>query len=67
LGKPVGEAVLIALRDYGSRLPKVEDMTPTQRAEYEALMALAKEAAKHKRPGATSDHSDMYDEKGLPI
>lgn len=67
LGKPVGEAMLIALRDYGSRLPKVDDMTPTQRAEYEALMALAREAAKHKKPGMTSDHSDMYDEKGLPI
>ena len=67
LGKPVGEAVLTVLRDYGSRLPRVGDMTPAQRAEYEALMALAKKAAKHKKPGATSDHGDMYDEKGLPI
>lgn len=66
LNKPVGETVLIALRDYGSRLPKVDDMTPTQRAEYEALRALARETAKHKKPGATSDHSDMYDEFGLP-
>ena len=66
LGRPVGEAVLIALREYGSRLPKVDDMTPTQRAEYEALRALARETAKHKKPGATSDHSDMYDEFGLP-
>lgn len=67
LGKPVAEAVLTALRDYGSRLPKVDDLTPTQRAEYEALRALAREASKHKVPGATSDHSDMYDEFGLPI
>jgi hypothetical protein len=31
------------------------------------LRALAREGAKHKKPGATSDHSDMYDEFGLPI
>ena len=66
LGKPVGEAVLVALRDYGSRLPKVDEMTPAQRAEYRALRALARETAKHKKPGATSDHSDMYDDFGLP-
>jgi hypothetical protein len=67
LGKPLTEAVLTALRDYGSKMPKVEEMTPTQRAEHEALRALSREAAKHKKPGATSDHSDMYDEFGLPI
>ena len=48
------------------RLPTVEELTPTQRAEYEKLRALSREAAKHKLPGATSDHSDMYDEFGLP-
>jgi hypothetical protein len=42
-------------------------MTPAQQASYGALMALSREASKHKRPGATSDHSDMYDEFGLPI
>jgi len=62
------EAVIRALRDYGTRMPpSKEGMTPTQRAEYEALMALARKAAKAKKPGATSDHSDMYDEYGLPI
>ena len=66
-GWPITEVVRTALRDYGSRLPKIENLTPTQRVEYEALRALAREAAKHKIPGATSDHSDMYDEFGLPI
>lgn len=67
LGTTVGEAVLQALREYGTRFEPSEGMTPTQRAEYRALRALAREAARHKRPGATSDHSDMYDENGLPI
>ena len=66
LGKPVVQVVEDALRDYGSRLPGREGMTPAQRADYEALRALSREAAKHKMPGATSDHSDMYDEFGLP-
>jgi hypothetical protein len=48
------------------RLPAVEELTPSQREEYEKLRALSREAAKHKFPGATSDHSDMYDEFGLP-
>jgi hypothetical protein len=66
-GRAVVDVVLEALREYGSKLPKVDEMTPTQRATYEALRDLAREASKHKKPGATSDHSDMYDEYGLPI
>jgi antitoxin VapB len=37
-----------------------------KREKYERLMAFARESAKHAYPGATSDHSDMYDENGLP-
>ena len=66
LGKPLVQVVEEALRHYGSKLPPRDGMTPAQRADYEALRALAREAAKHKLPGATSDHSDMYDEFGLP-
>ena len=44
-----------------------EEMTPPQRVTYEGLRELAREASKHKKRGATSDHSDMYDEYGLPI
>lgn len=61
------EAVERALREYGARLPAKEGMTPAQRAEYQALMALSAKSAKAKKPGATSDHSDMYDEYGLPV
>ncbi len=67
LDKPVVDVVLQALREFGSKLPPLEDLTPTQRAEYEALRELSRKAARHKLPGATSDHSDMYDEFGLPI
>lgn len=66
LGRPVVQVVEEALRAYGSKLPSREGMNPAQRADYEALRALAREAARHKLPGATSDHSDMYDEFGLP-
>lgn len=66
-GKPVAEAVVTALRDYSAKLPAVDELTPSQRAEYEALRAIAQEAARHKLPGATSDHGDMYDESGLPV
>ena len=60
------DVILQALRDYAAEAAaRSTDLTPTQRADYEALRALAREAAKHKLPGATSDHSDMYDEFGL--
>jgi hypothetical protein len=62
------EVVVRALRAYGSSMqPSPDGMTPTQRAEYKALTELARKAARHKMPGATSDHSDMYDEYGLPL
>ena len=66
MGKPVVEAVLTLLRAYPLRLPNVDELTPTQLASYERLRALSKEAARHKLPGATSDHGDMYDDFGLP-
>ena len=53
----------IALR---RRLPTVEELTADQRATYEYLRALSRESAKSKLSGATSDHSGMYDEFGLP-
>lgn len=61
------EVVVTALRDYGARVaPAVKGMTPTQRSEYRALMSLARKTAKAKKPGATSDHADLYDDFGLP-
>lgn len=47
--------------------PDDDDMTPERRVGYQALRTLSQEAAQHKLPGATSDHSDLYDDNGLPI
>jgi hypothetical protein len=61
------EVVVKALRDYGARVaPSIEGMTPTQHSDYKALMRLARLTAKAKKPGATSDHGDLYDDFGLP-
>ncbi|GJD59706.1 type II toxin-antitoxin system VapB family antitoxin [Methylobacterium dankookense] len=49
------------------RVPTLKEMRPDQRARYERLQALALEGEALKKPGATSDHSDLYDEFGLPI
>lgn len=79
-GTSVDEAVIEALRGTlaRSRPPSTElprpvrilsydDMSPEQRARYDRLTALVEECAPYRVPGATSDHSDMYDEDGLPI
>lgn len=49
------------------RVPSLEDLTPEQRADYEAMRALVRDIARYRAPGGTSDHSDFYDENGLPI
>ena len=66
LGKSLPEAMLIVLREYESGLPEVGDLTTAQRETYELLRSLSREAVKHKLPGTTSDHDDMYDNFGLP-
>ena len=66
MGRSVTEAMLTVLRAHRPRVPTVEELTPAQRATYERLRALAREAAKHRKPGPTSDHEDMYDDFGLP-
>ena len=66
MGKPVTEAMLTLLRAYKPSVPTVDEMTPRQRAWVDEVRALAAKAARHKPPGMTSDHSDMYDEYGLP-
>ena len=43
------------------------EVSPQEAAEtFRILTELAREGARRKKPGATSDHSDMYDEFGLP-
>jgi antitoxin VapB len=79
-GVSVEEAVVASLRETLAaapppppaeprpiRVPTLAEMTPEQRARYESLRALVREAGAFIRPGATSDHSDLYDEFGLPI
>ena len=68
LGLSVTQVVEKALHDYKIDMPAIaEAMTAKQRAVYESLRAASIETAKRKIPGATSDHSDLYDEDGLPI
>jgi antitoxin VapB len=66
LGQPVSEAILTVLREYEAHLPKVDELTPSQRATYDRLRQLSKETARHKIPGATSAHEELYDDFGLP-
>ncbi|MBP2149452.1 type II toxin-antitoxin system VapB family antitoxin [Xanthobacter autotrophicus DSM 597] len=66
-GRPVTEVVVNALRAYDAALSSDTALTPEQQAEYEALRQLARSAAQRAKEGAVSDHSDMYDEYGLPI
>ena len=58
--------IVTALRAYGETLPKRGAMNASQRALYDELIALSRETAKRKKPAATSDRADMYDESGLP-
>jgi antitoxin VapB len=37
-----------------------------RRRKYEAIMEIAERSSKLFPPGTTSDHSDLYDENGLP-
>lgn len=81
-GMSLGEAVVASLRASLNtatetpmrehargpvRIPTLEEMTPEQREDYESLRALVREVSKHIVPGATSDHSYLYDDNGLPI
>lgn len=69
LGRTTTDVVVEALRRYGSEVEPRNDqgLTAEQQRKFERIQALADEAARHKVLGATSDHSDMYDENGLPI
>ena len=49
------------------RLVPLDAMTLEQRARYDRLRELSEQCAPFRVPGATSDHSDFYDEHGLPI
>lgn len=64
-GESQTEAVRQAVKE---KLERTRQSKPKDREEvYRRLMALSEESAKNKLPGATSDHSFLYDEDGLPI
>lgn len=61
------DVVLRGLRRLaGDMATATGPLTERQQRDYDALRAIVAEVARHKRPGATSDHGDMYDEFGLP-
>ncbi|WP_149540907.1 type II toxin-antitoxin system VapB family antitoxin [Siccirubricoccus phaeus] len=64
LGTSVTEAVRQAVEEKLAREQAGREAERQRR--YEAIMAIAKEASKLFPPGSSSDHSDLYDENGLP-
>ena len=67
LGTTPDDVVVRLLRESEARSVAKASLTPAQRESYDALRALVKDVARYKQPGATSDHSDLYDENGLPV
>ena len=58
-GETVEAAVLAALRERFER-------EQARTAQVDRIMAMAREARAHMREPVSSDHSDLYDEQGLP-
>ncbi|KMO12658.1 type II toxin-antitoxin system VapB family antitoxin [Methylobacterium platani] len=67
LGTTPNDVVTRLLREAEPRAAAKISLTPAQQADYEALRALVKDVARFRQPGATSDHSEFYDENGLPV
>lgn len=67
LGTTPDDAVMRLLRESEARAVAKASLTPAQQETYDVLRALVKDVAQYKQPGATSDHSDLYDENGLPV
>ncbi|MGK7863819.1 type II toxin-antitoxin system VapB family antitoxin [Falsiroseomonas sp. E2-1-a4] len=68
LAELLGTTTTAALREaVQSRLASERAVRDDKaRRKYEALMAIGRESAKLFPPGGSSDHSDLYDENGLP-
>ena len=66
-GESVTTVVTDALREAEEQYPTPREVPPEEAAEtIRILHELSERASKNKKPGATSDHSDLYDENGLP-
>jgi len=69
LGATTTDVVVRALEDLSRktyRAPTYDELTPVQKEWVDGILAMAAEVRKTLPPGVTSDHSDMYDENGLP-
>jgi len=64
LGTTTTDAVRRAVQERLGR--ERDDRDAARRQKFEALMAISERASKLFPPGSTSDHSDFYDENGLP-
>jgi hypothetical protein len=64
-GRSRADVVLAALLSY-AEAKTVRKLTPKERAFVDELMALARRSAAEAPAGMTSDHSHLYDQKGLP-
>jgi hypothetical protein len=49
-----------------AKVPTYSDLTPEQKARADQLLALARKGRAEGDPLATSDHSWLYDDAGLP-
>lgn len=69
LGASTTDVVVRALDELDRRsfkAPTYQDLPAEQKADVDRILAMAAEVRKSLPEGVTSDHSDMYDEDGLP-
>jgi antitoxin VapB len=64
IGTSTTEAIRRAVHERLARETMARDAE--RRRRYEAIMEISERTAKLFPPGSTSDHSDLYDENGLP-
>lgn len=69
LGKTTTEIVVEALRAYSARNMALSAKTTPERveADLKTLRKMIEDANRDRPAGVTSDHSDLYDDRGLPI
>ena len=67
LGASIDDVVAKALRDMSGHSSVKRPLDARQQAELADIRALVKEAQQHIVPGASSDHSFLYDANGLPV
>lgn len=64
IGTSTTDAIRRAVHERLARETLARDAD--RRRRYDAIMAIAEEASKLFPPGSSGDHSDLYDENGLP-